>query len=170
MITRLLWVLILFTSFSGYSQSVHAVINSNGNSFKKDHLSLEWSVGEMCLINTLQATDGSQIITNGFLQPFVMTYIPGPSFDLGEVRILPNPTRGKLEINLLTLSKGIVRIYVYDGSGKMVISKQSYSYGIGLIENLDLTMFAMGTYFVKIEIVPEPSSTPKTGTYKVLKI
>jgi hypothetical protein len=167
---RLLWVFFLFNSLAGFSQSVHAIINSTGNSFKKDHLSLEWSIGEMCLINTLQATDGSQIITNGLLQPFVMTFIPGPSFETGEVRILPNPTMGKLEINLLTLSKGVVRIYVYDASGKMVISKQSYSYGIGLIENLDLTMFAMGTYFVKIEIVPEPSSTSKTGTYKVLKI
>ena len=169
MIARLLGVLILFTSFSGYSQSVHSIINSSGNSFKKDHLSLEWSIGEMSLINTMQATDGSQIITNGFLQPFVMTYIPGPSFDLGEVRILPNPTRGKIEINLLTLSKGTVRIYVYDGSGKMLISKQSYSYGIGLIENLDLTLFANGAYFIRIEIVPEPTSTTKIGTYKVLK-
>src|SRR5687768_4586359 len=102
---RLLGVIFLFTSLAGYSQSVHAIINSNGNSFKKDHLSIEWSIGEMSLVNTLQATDGSQIITNGFLQPFVMTYTPGPSFDVGEIRILPNPTRGKLEVNLLTLSK-----------------------------------------------------------------
>jgi hypothetical protein len=167
---RLLWVLVLFHSLAGYSQSVQAIINSNGNSFKKDHLTLEWSIGEMCLVNTMQSTDGSRIITNGFFQPFIMTYTPGPSFDAGEVRILPNPTQGKLEVNLLTLSKGVVRIYVYDASGKIVISKQTYSYGIGLIENLDLTMFAMGTYFVKIEIVPEASSTPKTGTYKVLKI
>ena len=167
---RLLWVLILFITSTGYSQSVHGIINSTGNSFKKDHLSLEWNVGEMSLIHTSEASDGSQKITNGFLQPFVLTYTAGPSFDAGEVRILPNPTRGKVEVNLLTVSKGTVRIYVYDAHGKMVISKQSYSYGIGLIENLDLTMFAMGTYFIKIEIVPEPSSTPKTGTYKVLKI
>ena len=56
MIARLLWVLILFTSIPGYSQSVHAIINSSGNSFKKDHLSLEWSIGEMSLINTMQKT------------------------------------------------------------------------------------------------------------------
>jgi hypothetical protein len=167
---QLLWVTILLTSATGYSQSVQSVINSSGNSFRKDHLILEWSVGEMSLINTSVANNGSQIITNGFFQPFLMTYVPGPGFDPGEVRILPNPTRGKLEINLLTLSKGTVSIQVFDGAGKMVLTKQSYSYGIGSIENIDLTLQAMGTYFIKIFITDGPSSTQKTGTYKVLKL
>jgi hypothetical protein len=168
--THLLWVISFITSLTGYAQSVQSVINSSGGGFKQDHLSIEWSIGEMSLVHTSQASNNSQFITNGFLQPFVMAYTPGPAFESSEVRILPNPTRGKVEINLLTLSKGTVRIYVYDANGKTILSKQSYSYGIGLIENVDLTMAAMGTYFIKIEIIPEPSSHPKMGTYKVLKL
>src|SRR4051812_36203780 len=70
----------VFFFFSSWCQSITpTVINSTGDSFKvfgmqsKDNsFYLDWSVGEMTLVNTMRSAQDKKlyvIITNGFLQP-----------------------------------------------------------------------------------------------------
>jgi hypothetical protein len=166
---QLIWVLILYLPFSTKAQSIQSIFNTSGGSFQQGRIIVEWSIGEAPLIETIYAANNSGSISNGLLQPYIMA--PNNQvFDNIEVQVLPNPTYGKLEVRLLTFSKGVVNFALYDAHGRIIISRRTYSYGIGSIERLDLSKFAAGTYFMKIDLKPEQGHTPKTGTYKIVKL
>jgi hypothetical protein len=166
-----LLALILLNLTSATAQSITpAVINVTGNSYTKGYYSFDWSVGEMALVETAKATDGRIIVTNGILQPGLNLVNLGLNFTPDEVKIFPNPTYGKIEINFSTLQQGSLLINLYDANGRLVISKRTISYGMGNIEYFDLSRFASGTYFLKIDLDPSLGSMPKTGSYKLVKL
>jgi hypothetical protein len=159
----------------GYTQTITpAVLNSTGGTFTHDLYSLDWSVGELALVNTQKSMNGQVIITNGFLQPsaWIKTQpkTDGNRFTADEVTILPNPTYGKVEVNVLTEQKGTLFFTVYDVAGRVVLQKNAISSGIGNTEKLDLGLQPQGSYLLKIILVPAPGSVSKSITYKVLKI
>jgi hypothetical protein len=166
----MVWILILYLSFSSGAQSIQSIYNTAGGSSQTNQIFLEWSIGEAPLIEHMYAVDGSYSISNGLLQPFYITPNNGPFFENFEVRILPNPTYGKFEIHFLTLSKGAVNITLHDAQGRILLSRRTYSYGVGSIERFDISKLAAATYFLKIELKPERSSTSKKGNYKIVKI
>ncbi|HWR31921.1 MAG TPA: hypothetical protein VN451_00230, partial [Chitinophagaceae bacterium] len=121
--------LIIFLNVS--SQSVKPqVINTAGNSYSFGYVKIDWSVGEMMLVNTLQTDNLKIIATNGFLQPF--TDNPADSnysvtFGPEEIKIFPNPATTIVEINFLTKQKGKISFYLYDGSGLLLYKKEFLS-------------------------------------------
>jgi hypothetical protein len=166
-----LLALILLNLTSATAQSITpAVINTSGNSYTQGYYSFDWSVGEMALVETSKSIDGRMMITNGFLQPGLNLVNLGRNFTPDEVKIFPNPTYGNLEINFSTLQQGSLLIRLYDANGKLVISRRTVSYGMGNIEHLNLSHFASGTYFLKIDLDPSLGSMPKTGSYKLVKL
>ena len=166
-----LLALILLNLISASGQSITpAVINVTGNSYTKGYYSFDWSVGEMALVETSKSVDGRIIVTNGILQPGLNLVNLGLNFTPDEVKIFPNPTYGKIEINFSTLQQGSLLINLYDANGKLVISKRTISYGMGNIAYFDLSRFASGTYFLKIDLDPSLGSMPKTGSYKLVKL
>src|SRR5688572_29222418 len=141
-------------------------INSTGGSERKGNVRIDWSVGEMSLVNKLTDDYTGLIITNGFIQP----YTDNPSsvnnavaFDRDEIRILPNPTRGKLEINVNTKQQGRISITLYDALGTLLYVKQVIGYGYGLIETFDMTRFTHGAYMLKVELIPAAGFVKKRG-------
>src|SRR5215211_1218335 len=167
----LLPALIVLTITSASAQSItSSVINTSGNSYTEGYYSLDWSVGEMAIIESMNAANGSNVITNGFLQPNGLAAITGRNFDADEIKILPNPTYDNFEINLLTTQQGNINIQVFDGNGKNIFTRRTVSYGVGSIERFSLTRFAAGAYYIKIELYPVLGSVRKTGTYKIVKL
>ncbi len=61
-------MLVSVTSTYGQSQ-IRQVINFSGASSKNKCYSVEWSIGELALINEMDSPDSSYILTNGFIQP-----------------------------------------------------------------------------------------------------
>ncbi len=47
------------------------VINVAGGTFKKGYYSLDFSIGEATLINTMKSPGNNFFLTNGFFQPYI---------------------------------------------------------------------------------------------------
>ena len=170
--TTVLIALILF-SITARGQSVSSyLINSTGNSYSQGHYNIDWSVGEIAIINTMQPANGMVILTNGFLQPNIADSgnDTRQRFTKDEIKLLPNLTHGKVEVNFSTHEKGTLYLYVYDANGKILITDQLPSNGILISKIIDLTSFTSGTYFLRIELNALPGSTFKTGSYKIVKL
>lgn len=167
----LLPVFIVLSTITTKAQSLtSSVINTSGNTYTQGYYSIDWSIGEMAVIQSMNADNGSNVITNGFLQPERLLEIPNEKFSPDEVKILPNPTYNNVEINFLTSQQGVLHIAVFDAGGKNHLVRKVPSYGIGSIERFNLSGLAAGTYFFRIELVPVPGSVKKTGTYKIVKV
>jgi hypothetical protein len=153
------------------SQSISSyTINCSGNSYSQGFYNIEWSIGEQALINTMQP--GAMILTNGFLQPNLSYYDQDARryFTSQEIRILPNPTHGKIEVNVSTAEKGTLYLFLYDAGGKAIMSDKLLSAGIMVSRTIDLARLPSSGYLLRIELIPSPGSSSKTGSYKIIKL
>jgi len=163
---------LIIINISARSQSLSSsVINCTGNSYSQGYYNVDWSVGEMALVNTIQS-NGYAIITNGFLQPNLSDFNNDARryFTKDEVTIMPNPTHGKIEINFSTPQKGNLYLYVYDVNGKLLASDKMLLSGIMISKFVDLSTYASSTYLLKVELKPAPGSVFKSGSYKIIKL
>ena len=154
------------------SQSISSyTLNATGNSYSQGHYNIDWSVGELALVNTLEVS-GQMIVTNGLLQPNLSYTDPQQRnrFTASEIRILPNPTHGKLEVNVATAEKGTLYFFVYDAHGRALMNDKLLSAGIMVSKSIDLTPFPASGYVVRIELVPAAGSIAKSGSYKIIKL
>jgi hypothetical protein len=161
----------ILVSISVRSQSITTyTINCSGSSYSQGHYNIDWSIGELALVNTMQP--GEMIITNGFLQPNLSLSNPDArrQFTSDEIRILPNPTHGKIEVNVSTAEKGTLYLFLYDASGKAILNDKLLSAGIMVSKTIDLTGLPSSGYLLRIELIPSAGSIAKSGTYKLMKL
>jgi hypothetical protein len=155
-----------------HAQSVSPmVLNVTGGSRSFGYTNIDWSVGEMPLVNTY--TNQVVVITNGFLQPF--TEKPGEInnnniFTPDEIRVFPNPATSYVEINFLTQQKGNMSFKLYNGTGQLVFQKTYYHHGLGHIERIDMLRLTASEYFLQVVLDPETGSVGKKGGYKIIKL
>lgn len=169
--TKYAFAFLLVLLMNQANSQLASTFNSTGNSFSNGYLNIEWSVGELALIHSMQSSGGEAMITNGLLQPKILLTSGNTNFNFSndEIRIFPNPTPDKVEINFLTNQQGVMKVDVIDVSGKIVLSRKVINYGIGNIEVFDLRSFAPATYFFRIDLIPAYGSVPKKGFYKIVK-
>lgn len=147
------------------------VVNSTGHSYKGTFYQVDWSIGELALVNEMKGSKGALIVTNGFLQSTESTILNNESrFSDEEIRVLPNITVDVVDVNLLTRQQGKVQLQVVDVNGRVVFRRSLTGYGSGHVERLSLRPLASGTYFLKIDLDPAPGSVKKTGSYKIVKL
>jgi hypothetical protein len=169
-------LVITITGCFAYGQTsiTPSVINSTGGTFTFDHFILDWSIGELSLVNQMGEWQESKfIISNGFLQPF--TQDPNlvnntNAFAEGEILILPNPTQNILEVDFRTKQQGFVSYRLYDVQGRTILKNSFNYYGYGYIEKIDMTGFSAATYFLRIELNPDQSFIRKVGSFKIIKL
>ena len=150
-----------------------SVINVAGGFSKKDQVQLEWSVGEMALVQQMDARQNNTIVTNGFLQPYLVN--PGNTsivalFEPNEVKIFPNPATQFVEVNFFTRQKGKFNFNLYDAAGKLVFTEDVPSYGVDLILRIPVTHLASGTYMLHINLASPSGFLSKSGAYKIITI
>jgi hypothetical protein len=170
-ILLLLWGSILLSVAQLCAQpAAQAVVNATGYTYTGGFYQIDWSVGEVALINEMRASNGQYVITNGFLQS-TDGGVSNPSrrFSDDEIRVLPNITDDKVEVSLFTRQQGKLVLQVFDANGRVVFQKKLVSYGTASLERIALRSLAAGTYFLKIDLVPAPGSISKTGSYKIVK-
>jgi hypothetical protein len=174
---NLILTLLIFSIIKGdvVGQSITPqTINIAGGTYKQGYFNIDWSVGELALVNQLQSNDGLFIVSNGLIQPF--TDYPdrtnySRNFTDDEIRILPNPTRDVLEVNYLSYMRGPVLFRLYDVTGRLLFQKQTTSYGIGFIERINMTHFKAGTYMLHISVTSiDAGAFKKSGGYKIVKL
>jgi hypothetical protein len=172
----------LFCSFnlivsSGITQQVAPqVFNTAGRSdsiitSSSGILKIDWSVGEMPLVNTSSAT--GLIISNGFLHPLNTaspTAINNPNtLSSSEIKIFPNPVQSQLLIRMEMNIPGRIEIILLDISGRK-LSRQSMKYSGGIQTKLiDMHTYPSGSYQLMIIYDPVNGNPEKEGNFKVLK-
>ena len=167
-----LLIALIVINISARSQSVSSsVVNCSGNSYSQGYYNIDWSIGELALVNSMQANNIA-IITNGFLQPNTTEHKNDARryFTNDEVTIMPNPTHGKIEVNISTAQRGMLYLRLYDVNGKVLTTDKLMLAGIMVSRFIDLTTFASATYLLKLELKPAPGSVTKEGGYKIIKL
>lgn len=171
---RIATISVLFLCYTSYSQqNMQAVVNASGGYAAHDYYRFEWSVGELALVNQMTSSDNRTVLTNGFIQPYILYPGRNPDgqlFDADEIRIFPIPASTYLEVNFFTKQKGKLHLQFYDVLGKKIYSTDLTSNGVDLIQRIPVNHLPQGTYLLHINLVPEPGSMAKKGTYKFIKI
>jgi hypothetical protein len=148
-------------------------VNATGGSHRKGNLRLDWSVGEMALVNTLSSPITGNIVTNGVIQPLMPVANTNSGnrakpFEKNEVRILPNPTRHLLAVSMNMQHEGTATLRLYDVLGTLVYTKTFPSNRYGQIEQINMTGYIKGNYMLKVEFVD--GYKYKEGFYKIIKV
>jgi hypothetical protein len=163
-------IVLLLICQRGNAQTIaSAVVNTSGGSYVHNHLSLEWSIGETPLVETMMASQNSAAITNGFLQPLNIKLNTAPIFQSDEIIILPNPSQDWIEVNVLTSQKGQLYLSLVDTHGRQLQNKKISITGTGQLERFNLSGYAAGVYFLSAQLDPSPGSVAKKGSYKIVK-
>lgn len=167
-----LFLLLLGSALLGSGQSITpTVVNAGGQTYTDSSMTLEWSIGEVALVSTLEAGTAHLMVSNGFLQPHLSgSGKSNQSFLANEVTILPSPTHGKMEVWIDTRQQGSLYISVQDAGGKKTDTRKAAANGNHVVERFDLTTKPSGTYFIYIDLIPTPGFTAKRGAYRIVKI
>jgi hypothetical protein len=170
--TQLILLLLLCPYISRSQEITPNIINVTGGSSINGYYRFDWSVGEMCIIETFVKSEG--MLENGFLHPG--TERPGPFkgvnfFATGDIMIFPNPVYTITEVNFNLSQPGKVSIRLMDIMGKLVMNRQFVYNGSGRIEKIDLQRFPAGTYMLHVLLTPTDESMPaRKGTYKLVHV
>jgi hypothetical protein len=162
--------LLLFQLTTRAQSENSSVINVAGNSYSSGTLEIDWSLGELALVNTQTSSDGKYVITNGLLQPGILKTNNANNFTADEIKIAPNLTHGLIEVHFLTRQQGTVKMSVYDAKGKLLRFSKAFSNGAGSIAKINLSSFAAGTYFLQLDLEPALGSVRKSGSYKIVRL
>ena len=150
------------------------VINIAGGTYNNpaSYFRADWSVGELSLVHTATSNTVAYVITNGFLQPYENNFDVNSNLQFGpeEIRVFPNPANSYVEIDFRTKQKGKMQFRLYDQVGQLLYKQEFLSYGLDRIEKINMDRFAQGAYLLHIELVPDPGSVHKKGSYQILKL
>ena len=127
----------------------------------------------MSLINQMESRPNLFVLTNGFLQPYILN--PGVNnsnnqFGADEIKVFPTPASSYIEIDLFTRQQGRLKITLYDAIGQRMYSTELQSFGVDLIQKISVNGFNTGTYLLHLELEADPNSISKKGIYKIIKL
>jgi hypothetical protein len=148
------------------------IVNVTGGSATSGYYRFDWSVGEMCLIDTY--IQPALILENGLLHAGSERPIskdPINYFAIGDIMIFPNPVYTATEVNFNLPQPGRVNMRVMDIMGKLIEVRQFDYNGVGRIEKIDLQRYPAGTYTLQLLLTPTDANMPaRKGTYKLIHI
>lgn len=167
-------VIVFFISISCFSQGITpAVINVSGGHSQNGYYQFDWSVGEMSLVNQMESKPNLFVLTNGFLQPYILNPAITNSnnqFGADEIKVFPTPASTYVEIDLFTRQQGRLKISLYNAIGQKIYSDELQTFGVDLIQKIPVTGFTAGTYLLHVELEADPTFVSKRGVYKIIKI
>ena len=172
--------------YAASSQSITPfILNSSGGTAKAEEkkVHLDWSVGEMTLVNTMQSGGVKKfiIITNGFLQPpkddgegdedenidYFYKYVR-PETSLPQLKVFPNPATNYLTIDIAMQERAKVKLTLYNSMGELVYQKEITGYSKLTRETISMAAYMQGTYLLRVTIAA-PGARAKEFTYKIFK-
>jgi hypothetical protein len=160
-------------SLSPYNGVVPAILNSAGGSYDNVTLSfpmrIEWSFGEMMLIQAFYTTDSTYLLTQGVLQPCTDKIGVSPYtvlFEAGDYKLFPNPTSGKFEVNFFVRTPGQMSLQLINSIGQVLMTKSYHYDGCCRIDLFDISGYPDGVYFVVADLKPD---TPRADGLEVIR-
>ena len=127
----------------------------------------------MSLVNEMESKPNLFVLTNGFLQPYLLNPAVNNwsnQFGADEIKVFPTPASSYIEIDLFTRQQGRLKICLYDAIGQKIYSTELQSFGVDLIQKIPVNGFNTGTYLLHLELEADPNFISKKGVYKIIKI
>ena len=145
---KLLTIILVLFTFTGFSQSVsRSVLASGGNVYAGSSYMVTSTIGEP-VIGT--ATQGSYTVSQGFEQG----YFTAPS-EIKDItvnyRIYPNPVQDVLFLELSADKAPNLKMSIFDVSGRCLISNEINFAGNNAKISQDVSNFETGTYLIKFQ-------------------
>ena len=139
----------------------------------------DWSAGELSLVHTKASNDSAVVLYQGVLQPG--TEKPGLSvfsadFTPEDVKLFPNPTVGRFEINFFLNERGILDLELTDATGRLIERRSRPYGGCCRIEQYDISRLPAGIYFIIATLRPDPAQIyntrmePRRSGLRVVKL
>lgn len=167
-------VIVFFIAHVCFSQTTSPTVFNSAGGFARDgYYQLEWSIGEMSLVNQMKTPAGGTVLTHGFIQPYLIHPAydnPAQQFGIDEIKIFPNPASRYLEINFFTNQKGQLQFNFFNAIGQKVYTEEMRLNGVDLIYRMPITTLSAGTYLLKIQLIADPGFDSKKSSYKIIKI
>lgn len=149
-------------------------LNVAGHSAKINGMSFDYSIGEMTLISTER--NPNLIVTQGLLQP------SGPGSAASDassgntlnqladrIQVYPNPTQHELFVETYETVIADYGLNLFDGAGKIVLSREGKTVvGVNRF-TLDLQSLAGGTYYLMVRKNGE-NGQPQNYSFKIQKM
>jgi hypothetical protein len=165
-------IISLSIAFCCHSQNITpSIINSSGGFSQQGYYQFEWSIGELALVNEMKNNINGVVVTNGFLQPYLLypnSYNPNQQFGAEEIKVFPNPASSYVEVDFLTKGKGSMGLALFNDVGQKLYSKQFYSDGLDRIERIPVSYLTGGVYILHVEL-KSGNFVTKQGNYKIIK-
>lgn len=141
----------LSLSFTGTAQSLDRfVIGVTGGTATAGNTQIEYTVGEMA-VTTLET--GAFVLNQGFHQsnPPFNTAVEKPLQINLSYKLYPNPTNGKVQLELEAGEVVDLKIAVYDAQGRLTsVAAQDFSRQKTINTVFDLSQQASGLYFIRV--------------------
>jgi hypothetical protein len=121
-------------------------------------LHIEWSFGELLLIQAFAPPDSSVLVTQGVLQPCTDVITGSPYtvlFEDGDYKLFPNPTSGKFEVDFFIRTPGQMRLQLVNSLGQVLMTKSYHYDGCCRIELFDISRHPNGIYYVVADLKPD---------------
>jgi hypothetical protein len=141
--------------------------NSGGGFASLGDLRIEWSIGELTLVNTVRSE--GLVVSQGLLQPQIGVFSePGQGIGAGELILLPNPTHDNLRIWADFLKPGRLALSLYDCNGRLLLRRQEDYTGFSSYE-MDLSRLAAAVYMLEV-VWAEAGGAQRKSAYKIIKL
>lgn len=149
---------VLFVIVCIFNSSAQEILSSGGSSQTLSGISLNYTIGEP-IIETLIGTEAT--LTQGFHQTRLwVTAIEPIEYQGYKITVYPNPTMNGIEIAINGVSASGFEFFVYDNSGKVLLSKKTDNE----LTAIDLQSLPPAIYFLVVQYNGKYS-----GTYKIQK-
>jgi len=165
-------LLIGITSQSAAQADIQQVINATGGTSLNGGVSMDWSIGELALVNQMDAPGDKFRLTNGFLQPYsIHGYHKEKSFfEKSDIKVYPNPTKDMVEIDFMTAQKGRISVTIVNDAGRTVYKEELDYNGLGQLYRVHLRNFPAAVYTFYVYLDPLEGQVRKSGAFRVMKI
>lgn len=174
-------VMCMLFCIRGQSQSIAPdILNASGGTYDNpsSYLRLEWSIGELVLVDTYVSVGKDVALTNGLLQPCTEKGIRDQEillFGAIEYKIFPNVTKGLFEVDFFLNLPGQMELQLTDALGR-VLETRKYRYKCcSSIERFNISNQPKGVYFINARFTPEHPENPRyapirrQGTFQIVK-
>jgi hypothetical protein len=148
--------------------SAQSTLNATGGSATIGTTQLEWSVGEMALVNTFAT--GSIVVTQGVLQTGLRKVSSVPAVNLSSnLSVFPNPANELVNVTYQSARSGTMQLALSDMTGK-VLAQQSSVLTVGS-NKTDMIMahLAAATYVLLVSVQLDATTT-ESMVYKIQKL
>lgn len=154
-ITGILTLLLLFAATISAQQAISAA----GTHATGTNVQLSWTVGEV-MVSTF--TGSSAILSQGLHQGKLTITAIEPVILTGvSVKTYPNPVNDKLNIGFSNFVENKYSFSITDGNSRIIQTGTA----VENPQSVDMTSFAQGVYFLKVEAVSEKQSQ----IFKIIK-